>query len=107
MRRSSNDADVDDNQAPVRADARQRLETVGSAVMAAITRDEWVARYAAQIRRRVGWPEQAAKEAAEAGAKIYEDWEEVCGEVAVWWGDKTDPGNTPEAEADDELEYWD
>lgn len=72
-----------------------------------ITRAEWEQRYAAQVRKSAGWTLEEAAEAARVGAEEYERNERGCGNAVVWWGGPNGANNTPEAEADEEMSYWD
>ena len=73
-------------------------------VLGVITRDEWVRRYAAQVRKRAG--AEGAEDAAEVGAEEYERDELAAGNAVVWWGGPSGANNTPEDEADEEMSYW-
>jgi len=83
------------------ADSAESLSTVG---LGAITREEWVRRYAQRVRERAG--PDGADEAAAIGADEYERNEHAAGNAVVWWGGPSGENNTPEDEADEELSYW-
>jgi hypothetical protein len=81
---------------------------VGStARLGVITRAEWEARYAAQVRKRAGWTHEEAAECARVGAETYEEQERSFGNEVMWWGGPSGALNTPEDEADEEMSYWD
>lgn len=75
--------------------------------MGAITRDEWVRRYAARVQQVAGWTPDEAMEAARVGAEEYERNERAAQNEVVWWGGPSGATNTPEDEADEEMSYWD
>lgn len=72
-----------------------------------ISREAWVARYAARIVERALWSDSEGLEAAEVGADEYERSERGCGNAVVWWGGPSGADNTPEDAADEEMSYWD
>ncbi len=64
----------------------------------ALTREEWMRRYAARVMERASWDERPAMMVAQAAA----DGEELGASEegrAVEWKD-------PEDAADDEMSYW-
>ena len=63
-----------------------------------MTQDEWMQRYAAQIRKRAGWTAEESTEAARVGAEVYAANERAAGNALTW--------ESPEAEADEEMSYW-
>ena len=80
---------------------------VGShAGLGVISRAEWEARYAAQVRKRAGWTHEEATEAARVGAEAYEESERGCGNAVVWWGGPSGANDTPEDAANEEMSYW-
>lgn len=66
----------------------------------AMTRDEWMRRYAARIMERAGWDDVSAIQASEIGAQEFERMECAAGNAIDW------SVESPEDAADDEMIYW-
>jgi len=63
-----------------------------------VNKEEWIKRYAERVQKMAGWNEDAARNAAEAGAEVFEDNERAAGNALAW--------ENPEDEADEEMSCW-
>ena len=72
-------------------------------MMAIISREEWLRRYAARIKERAAVDDKMAMDIAEAGAEAYAEMEKAAGNVLMW---EDTPMCNPEEQADEELSCW-
>lgn len=71
--------------------------------MTIISREEWLRRYAARIKKRAAVDDKMAMDIAEAGAEAYAEMEKAAGNVLIW---EDTPMCNPEEQADEELSCW-
>lgn len=64
----------------------------------ALTRDEWMRRYAARVMERASWDERPAMMAAQAATESEELMAREEGRAVAWVD--------PEESADSEMSYW-
>ncbi len=64
----------------------------------ALTRDEWMRRYAARVMERAGWAERPAIVVSRASADTEEEEARADGRAPAWVD--------PEGAADSEMSYW-
>lgn len=80
---------------------------VSSTELGAISREEWIRRYADRVHAVTGCGPEFALETAKVGADCYEEDEWQPNKPVVWWGGPSGEHMSPEDAADEEMSYWD